>query len=97
MTTGPGEEWSPDEPSGTETFEQADEAFDEEDRTHPGFGEEVQLDPSLDPALELDEVELEEAGLELDDPELIATLEGGGDDPDGFAPPAEPVGPPDNT
>ena len=31
-----------------------------------------------------DELELEELGAQLDDPELIVTLEGGIDDPDGI-------------
>jgi hypothetical protein len=77
------DDWSPDEPQGTETFEQSDEAFDEEDRLSPQFGEAVQGDPSIGPAEILDELELEEAGLELDDPETMATLDGGADDPDG--------------
>lgn len=82
-----GNEWSPDEPQGAETFEQGDEAFDEEDRLSPGFLDAVEEDPSIDPANELDELELEEAGVELDDPELMITLQGGGDDPDGIGGP----------
>jgi hypothetical protein len=69
--------------SGSETFEQSDEAFDEADRLDPDFLEGVELDPSLDPAQSVDELELEEAGAELDDPEVLAVLPGGGDDPDG--------------
>lgn len=61
--------WSPDEPSDTESFEQGDEALDEATRLDPDFIEELQGDPSLDPSLQLDEVELKEAGVELDDPE----------------------------
>jgi hypothetical protein len=77
---------SPDEPLGTETFEQGDEALDEESRLDPDFLEEVELDPSLDPTLLVDDLELEEAGAKFDDPEALATLDGGIDDPDGVAP-----------
>jgi hypothetical protein len=77
---------SPDEPLGTETFEQGDEALDEESRLDPDFLEEVELDPSLDPTLLVDDLELEEAGAKFDDPEVLATLDGGIDDPDGVAP-----------
>ncbi len=76
--------WSPDEAQGTETFEQSDEAFDEEDRLDPSFLEDVEGDPSIDPSNQLDELELAEAGLELDNPETMLTLPGGGDDPDGI-------------
>ncbi|MGO9661240.1 MAG: hypothetical protein ACLQVK_21505 [Acidimicrobiales bacterium] len=75
--------WSPDEGSGTEVFEQGDEAFDEQSRTDPDFIEELGQDPSLDPTLLVDERELEEAGAGFDDPEPLAALEGGVDDPDG--------------
>ena len=34
-------DWSPDEPLGTESFEQGDEALDESSRTDPEFIEEV--------------------------------------------------------
>lgn len=83
------DEWSPDEPLGTETYEQGDEAFDDADGLDPDFLENVETDPSIDPELESDEREIEEAGAELDDPEAIATLSGGMDDPDGlgFRPP----------
>ena len=81
-------DWSPDEPSGTEAFEQGDEAFDNADQLDPDFLEDVELDPSLDPTLMTDERELEEAGVELDDPESIAVLSGGLDDPDGLGAPS---------
>ncbi len=81
------DDWSPDEPLGTETFEQGDEALDEDSRTDSGFVEEVEVDPSLDPTLQVDERELEEAGAELDDPEDLVTLDGGMDDPDGLGEP----------
>ena len=82
----PNDEQSPDEPLGTEAFEQGDEALDEEAHLHPEFIEAVERDPSLDPTLQLDELELEEAGVEFDDPEVLATLDGGIDDPDGVDP-----------
>jgi len=78
-----GDEWSPDEALGTETFRQGDVAEDEGERTNPAFLEALEQDPSLDPALVADELELEELGAQLDDPELLVTLEGGMDDPDG--------------
>jgi hypothetical protein len=84
----PDDDWSPDEPPGTEAFEEGDEAFDEESRIDPDFLEEVEQDPSLDPTLELDERELEEAGATFDNPERIATLDGGIDDPDGIDDPS---------
>jgi hypothetical protein len=77
------DEWSPDETSGTETFEQGDEALDEGVRTDAGYLEDIENDPSIDPAIQADQRELEEAGVELDDPEVMVTLEGGSDDPDG--------------
>ncbi len=81
------DEWSPDEPSSAESFEPGDEARDESERTDPEFGEAVEGDPSLDPTLQVDERELEEAGAEFDDPEEMVTLEGGIDDPDGLGEP----------
>ncbi len=83
------DEWSPDEPSGSDPFEQGDEAFDEKTALDPGFLEAVERDPSLDPNLQADERELEEAGVELDDPEALVTLDGGIDDPDGRGEPTE--------
>ena len=80
-------DWSPDEPQGTETFEQGDDAIDEAFRLDPDFIEELQLDPALDPNTQSDERELEEADAELDDPEDLATLDGGMDDPDGIGEP----------
>jgi hypothetical protein len=77
------DEWSPDQPSGSDPFEQGDEAFDDKAQLDPGFLEAVELDPALDPNLQADDRELEEAGVELDDPEAMATLDGGIDDPDG--------------
>jgi hypothetical protein len=85
---GENDEWSPDEPLGTEVFEQGDEALDEAARINPEILEEVGTDPSLDPTLLVDERELEEVGAELDDPEDLVTLEGGIDDPDGLGEPS---------
>ena len=78
------DEWSPDEALGTETFRQGDVAEDEGERISPSFREAIEQDPSLDPSLVVDERELEELGAQLDDPELLVTLEGGIDDPDGI-------------
>jgi len=74
---------------GTETFEQGDEALDEQVALDPEFLEAVEVDPSLDPALQVDHRALEEAGAELDDPEAMVTLEGGIPDPDGLGYPTE--------
>jgi hypothetical protein len=78
---------SPDEPLGTETFEQGDEALDEESRLDPDFIEDLEQDPSIDPTLQVDDRELEEAGVKFDDPEELAVLDGGIDDPDGIGGP----------
>jgi len=76
-------DWSPDEPSGSDPFEQGDEALDDKTQLDPDFLEAVERDPSLDPTLQVDDRELEEAGVEFDDPESLATLDGWLDDPDG--------------
>jgi hypothetical protein len=78
------DDWSPDEAPDTDAFEQGDEALDEGTRLDPDLLEDVQQDPSLDPTLAVDDRELEEAGLEFDDPEKLATLDGQMDDPDGI-------------
>jgi EmrB/QacA subfamily drug resistance transporter len=84
-----GDSWSPDEPLDSETFEQGDDALEEGTRLDRGLSEDVGLDPSLDPTLQVDELELEELGATLEDPEKLVTLEGGIDDPDGLgSPPA---------
>lgn len=69
-------------PDDNEAFENLDEALDEIDAQR-GFigGPEGQRD--LDSELVVDRAELREAGAELDDPEQMALLEGGMDDPDG--------------
>jgi hypothetical protein len=80
------DEYSPDEPLDTETFEQGDEAADEEARLNPNFTEEAERDPALVLSLQADDRELDEAGAKFDDPEIIALLDGGIDDPDGVGP-----------
>jgi len=82
-------DWSPDEPLGTEVFEQGDEALDDRSQLDPDFLEAVELDSSLDPTLQVDDRELEEAGVEFDDPEALSTLDGGLDDPDGIGGPTD--------
>ena len=82
------DDWSPDEPLGTEAFEQGDEALDEGSRIDSDLIEEVEQDSSRDPTLQVDECELEEADAELDDPEVLVTLDGGMDDPDGLGGPS---------
>jgi hypothetical protein len=78
-----GGEWSPDEPLETETFEGWDEALDAEDEGEPEGLEPSEGERSLDRQLFLDEAEVDEAGVRLDDPERMAVLSGGIDDPDG--------------
>lgn len=81
----PTDQWSPDDSSGDQPFEQGDEALDDTTALDPDFLEEVELDPSLDPTLVVDDRELGEAGAQLDDPEVVAMLDGGIDDPDGIS------------
>ena len=88
----PDDEWSPDEPLGTEVFEQGDEAIDDASRIDRNLVEDVEQDPSLNPTLQVDDRELEEAGAEFDDPERIVTLDGGMDDPDGLDEPTRRAG-----
>jgi hypothetical protein len=88
----PNDEWSPDEAPGTEAFEQGDEALDDDATLGDSLVERVEQDPSLDPTLLVDERELEEAGAILDDPESLATLDGGIDDPDGSGKSTSPGG-----
>ena len=78
------DDWSPDGPLGTEAFEQGDEALDDDSRLDANLIEEIEQDPSIEPTLQVDDRELEEAGVEFDDPEALVTLEGGIDDPDGL-------------
>lgn len=82
------DEWAPEPPQGTEVFEQGDEALEEDTRLDAGMVDQVQEDPSLDPTCQVDEREAEEAGVALDDPEDLAVLVGGVDDPDGTGEPS---------
>jgi len=68
------------------TFEQGDEALDEQLRLDPDFLEDVERTRRSIRTLLVDDLELEEAGAKFDDPELLATLDGGIDDPDGAIP-----------
>jgi hypothetical protein len=77
------ENWSPDEPLETETFEAWDEALDDEDARAPGEPGGPEGERSLDEQLIVDDAEVDELGLNLDDPERLAVLDGGADDPDG--------------
>ena len=79
--------WSPDIPSGVHPFEQGDEALGEATGLDPDFIEAIGVDPSLDPTLQIDERELAQTGAVLDDPESLAMLDGGIDDPDGVGVP----------
>jgi hypothetical protein len=81
------DDWSPDEPLGSEAFEQGDEAIDDASRFDSSLVEGFEQDPSLNPTLQVDERELEEAGAEFDDPERMVTLDRGIDDPDGLGEP----------
>ena len=80
-------EWSPDEPSGTDPFEQGDEALAERTELDPTFAEALELDPSLDPTLQTDDRELEEAGAEFDDPEGMWPLTVASTTPTGWVDP----------
>jgi hypothetical protein len=81
------EDWSPDDQLGTETFEQADdaldEALDEDDAVILEGDDDLEELALRNQQLPVDDRELEEAGAELDDPEQLAVLDGGIDDPDG--------------
>ncbi|HEY2565976.1 MAG TPA: hypothetical protein VGI44_19870 [Acidimicrobiales bacterium] len=81
MTTSDG--WSPDQELDTETFEQADEALDEDDELSSQSADSPDSLAPRNRQLPIDDLELEEAGAELDDPEQLAVLDGGIDDPDG--------------
>jgi|SRR5947209_2582087 len=86
------QDWSPDEPLDTEAFEAWDEALDAEDEEAPGRPGAAEGERELDLELVADEAEEQEAGTALDDPERMAELSGGLDDPDGVGVPP-PAGP----
>lgn len=77
------QEWSPDEELGTETYASWDEALDAEDELQPGRLGSPEGERSLDRQLKVDELEVQETGAGLTDPETLAVLDGGIDDPDG--------------
>jgi hypothetical protein len=77
------DDWSPDEPLDTETFESWDEALDREDEVDLDQTDLPEGERELDTQLVVDEAELDELGATLDDPEQEARLDGDMDDPDG--------------
>ncbi len=72
-------------PDENEAFANLDESLDDVDGVRPGAGPEGGRD--LDADVVVDRTELEEAGAELDDPDRIALIDGGMDDPDGVGGP----------
>jgi hypothetical protein len=76
-------DWTPDESLDTETYDSWDEELDEQDVVTPNAAGDPEGERSLDRQLVVDESEAEEAGIQLDDPERLAVLDGGMDDPDG--------------
>ena len=77
------EDWTPDESLGTETYDTWDEELDEQDVVTPDATGDPEGERSLDRQLLVDSAEAEEAGVQLDDPQRLAVLDGGIDDPDG--------------
>ncbi len=76
-------DWTPDESLDTETYDAWDEELDEQDVVTPDAAGDPEGERSLDRQLLVDDAEVEEAGVQLDDPEQLAVLDGGIDDPDG--------------
>lgn len=76
-----------DPPDENEAFEPLDESLDEEDL--PGHGGGPEGERELDRDLITDRTALREVGADLDDPDRIALLDGGMDDPDGSGPPRD--------
>jgi hypothetical protein len=76
-------DWTPDESLDTETYDTWDEELDEQDVVTPDAAGDPEGERSLDRQLLVDGAEAEEAGVQLDDPERLAVLDGGIDDPDG--------------
>jgi hypothetical protein len=77
------DDWSPDEPLDTETYESWDEALDRQDEVEPDRPGDPEGERELDTELFVDQAEIDEVGASLDDPEQLAVLDGGIDDPDG--------------
>jgi hypothetical protein len=78
------DDWSPDESLGTEAYESWDEDLDARDEVMPDAVGDAEGERSLDRQLVVDDVEVEELGAQLDDPERMAVLDGDMDDPDGL-------------
>jgi hypothetical protein len=76
-------DWTPDESLDTETYDAWDEELDEQDVVTPNATGDPEGERSLDRQLLVDDAEVEEAGVQLEDPEELAVLDGGIDDPDG--------------
>ena len=77
------EDWTPDESLGTETYDTWDEELDEQDVVTPDATGDPEGERSLDRQLLVDSAEAEEAGVQLDDPQRLAVLDGGIDVRDG--------------
>jgi hypothetical protein len=78
---------TPDEaPDDNETFANLDEALDDDDAYGSAFRRGPEGERDIDDDLTVDQEELEEAGANLDDPERLALIDGGMDDPDGAGP-----------
>ncbi len=78
---------TPDEaPDDNETFANLDESLDDEDAYGSAFRLGPEGERDIDDDLTVDQEELEEAGANFDDPERLALIDGGMDDPDGAGP-----------
>ena len=82
------DEWSPDEALGTETFRQGDVAEDEGERIAPSFREALEQDPSIDPSLVADELELRSWGRSSTTPSSSSPWRVGSTTRTGSTPPA---------
>jgi hypothetical protein len=81
-------EISEEPPDENEAFANLDEVADDRDALGAESGGGPEGTRDLDTDLIVDHAELQEAGAELDDPESMAMLDGGMDDPDGTGAPA---------
>jgi hypothetical protein len=70
-------------PDENEQYESLDESLGDDDLPGPGGPRETDGGRNVDVELIVDQTELREAGADLDDPESLAVLDGGMDDPDG--------------
>ncbi|MCL2395311.1 MAG: hypothetical protein FWC87_11575 [Acidimicrobiaceae bacterium] len=85
MTASPDQLDEP--PDENEAFANLDESLDDEDAYGSAFEVGPEGERDLDVDLTVDQMELEEAGANFDDPERVSLLQGGMDDPDGTGPP----------